>query len=54
MQPYLIKVLQSFELILYLCENHAAKNALNNCLEDELLFNCLEDVILFEKAKTNL
>ena len=45
MKPCLIKVVQSFEIILYMCENHASTNALNNCLEDELLF---------EEAKTNL
>ena len=38
MKPCLIKVVQSFEIILYMCENHAATNALNNCLEDVLLF----------------
>ena len=38
MKPCLIKVVQRFEIILYLCENHAATNALNNCLEDVLLF----------------
>ena len=45
MKPGLIKVGHSFEIFLYLCENHAATNDSNNCLEDELLF---------EEAKTNL
>ena len=43
MKPCSIKVVQSFEIIL--CENHVATNALNNCLEDELLF---------DEAKTNV
>ena len=44
MKPCLNKVVQRFEIILYLCENHAATNDSNNCLEDELLF---------QEAKTN-
>ena len=45
MKPCLVKVVQSFEIILYMCENHAVTDALNNCLED---------VLLFEEARTNL